>query len=112
MKAILTAFILVVVTINTASADLVPFGCYVTDTERYYFFNRYGENVSCYASSDGEYKYTGSFAATKNQLISFYGSFVTKTILDGDALYLLYEKQANLNKRLRRACGSKCKRIK
>lgn len=115
MKAILTAFILAVVTINTARAEVVPYGCYVTDADREYIFNTYGEEVSCYSAADGDYSYSRhSTGATwqRNLLTEAYGPFVERVIYSSFLFYTGYNQQKDLVRKLRRACGSKCKRIK
>jgi hypothetical protein len=119
IKRSLVALSLTLVAINTADAEVVPYGCYVTDSERLYFSVTYGEDVSCYATSDGYYSWTTHATASGGQLIDAYGSFAEALIFSDYKNYnnsltqaTSLAKQLALVKKLRRACGSKCKRIK
>lgn len=116
MKRILPIIFSVVSSINTAAAEVVPYGCYVTDAERDWFVTNTGYTVDCYAASDNMYSWTTPAAATREQLVQAYGAFAEVLINDGynriTACDTAYNRKVALEKKLRRACGSKCKRIK
>jgi hypothetical protein len=106
-----------------ALADTLPSGCYVTDAERLSYSGSYScENCdlpACFNSSDGYYYFLTPATASPNQLVSEYGDAVYALIntgyqsaLQSSANYAAYQAQVKLVKKLRKACGAKCKRIK
>lgn len=117
MKTLKIALILFVsaTTCHTAAADPLPFGCYVTDAER----SLYQQPPTCYQSSDGNYSWLTPGNTSIQGLIDAYGDPVAtfiKVAYDGAILGFqcdaAYKSQVSLVKKLRRACGSKCRRIK
>lgn len=109
--------------VSDASADTLPSGCYVTDTERFSYSGSYScdncDPPACFNSSDGYYYFLTPANASPNQLVNEYGDAVYAIINGGyqsavqsAANYAAYQAQVKLVKRLRKACGAKCRRIK
>jgi hypothetical protein len=117
MKILKIATLLLMTTaaINSVAADPLPFGCYVTDAER----SLYQQPPTCYQSNDGNYSWLTPGNTSIQGLIDAYGDPVATFIKVGYDSGILgfqcdaaYKAQVSLVKRLRRACGSKCRRIK
>jgi len=117
MKTLKIALILFVsaTIFHTAAADPLPFGCYVTDAER----SLYQEPPTCYQSSDGYYSWLTPGNTSIQGLFDAYGDPVATFIkigydegIRGLQCEAAYKSQVSLVKKLRRACGSKCRRIK
>jgi len=109
---------------TTAVAEPLPAGCYITDDWRLAYSGYFDPLINyepppCYASSDGLYSWFDNRSASRSQLIGLYGTPVTAII---ETLYLsdaqsavnfnAYKKQVALVKKLKKACGVKCKKIK
>lgn len=125
MKALWLVFIplifIAAATTNTAWAEPIPFGCYVTDEERNWFRDNCGidQAPTCYQTSDGSYSFLTPANTSAQGLVDAYGDPVYSMIRQGyeSAVFLLqcdkaYKSQVALVKKLKRACGSKCRRIK
>ena len=113
----------VFVAVPTASADTLPSGCYVTDAERLYYSGSYScddcDPPACFNSSDGYYYFLTPANASPAQLVNEYGDAVYAIInsgyqsaLQSNVNYTAYRAQLRLVKKLRKACGAKCRRIK
>ena len=114
LQSVITGLV-AAITIKSANAEPVPFGCYVTDTER----NMYQQPPTCYQSSDGTFSWLTPANTSDQGLVDAYGALAATFIKLGydvgiSALQCdaAYKSQVALVKRLRRACGSKCRRIK
>lgn len=106
-----------------AVADALPAGCYVTDEQRALYSGTYScDNCGgpdCFTSSDGVYSFLTPGNTSVNGLVSQYGDAVYALINGGyqagaqaQVNYEAYRAQVKLVKKLRKACGSRCKRIK
>jgi hypothetical protein len=117
-RIIMASLVLSVVHTNATFAEPVPAGCYVTDAER----SLYQEPPTCYVTGDGSYQWVtpartvgSAFAAqteTDQGLIDAYGTFTTSLITLAHNFFIVAQDQISLVRRLRRACGTKCRRIK
>jgi len=116
-------FLVAFVRVPHVSADTLPSGCYVTDTERLSYSGSYScdncDPPACFNSSDGYYYYLTPANASPNQLVNEYGDAVYAIINTGyqsavqsSVNYAAYLAQVKLVKRLRSACGARCKRVK
>jgi hypothetical protein len=109
---------------STAYGEAIPSGCYVTDAWRIAYSGYFDPTIDyapppCYASNDGLYSWFDNRSASRDELIQLYGSPVSAII---ETLYLsdvqslvnfnAYKKQLALVKKLRKACGTRCKKIK
>lgn len=133
MRSTILVLTIMLATVKTVSAEVVPYGCYVTDSERTWFADNTGFTVDCYAASDNFYSWTTPGTATRSQLFNAYGAFAEAVINAAyetgigwqqcDSAYnnatgaynqlaATYNSKLTLEKKLRRACGSKCKKIK
>jgi hypothetical protein len=103
-----------VATGNTAAAEPLPFGCYVTDTERDWFYTETGYYPACYQKPGYSFLTPGNTSPTG--LVNAYGDVAASLITAGyeDNVYAirLENYYKNLEKKLRRACGAKCRRIR
>ncbi|NDC36510.1 MAG: hypothetical protein EBZ48_00475 [Proteobacteria bacterium] len=119
MLLLVTAF----VQLRSASADTLPSGCYVTDAERVSYSGNYScedcDPPSCFNSSDGVYFWLTPASASPATLVAGYGDAVYALINSGyqstvqsATNYAAYQAQVKLVKRLRSACGVRCKRIR
>ena len=104
-------------------ADALPSGCYVTDAARFDYSGSYScedcDPPPCYTSSDGTYSFLTPAQASPEQLVDAYGDPVYAIInsyyqnaVQSSVNYDAYRKQLSLVKKLRRACGARCRRIK
>ena len=118
-----TLFIMCVSMISRADAEPLPAGCYVTDAERALYSGSYTcdncDQPSCFNSSDGYYSFLTPGNTSPDGLVAQYGDAVYALINSGyqasvesAANYVAYRAQLKLVKRLRQACGSRCRRIK
>jgi hypothetical protein len=138
MKNTLIALVLIAtVTVKAASAEVVPTGCFISDSERYAVGNAFGYTPQCYQAADNYYNWYTHDQYSRSALIILYGQFVEalmfseyRRVNDCTAAYntqidtynglvntynsLLhsYKKKSSVEKKLRKACGSNCKRIK
>lgn len=122
--SLLTAALLTCLLAATPTlADALPSGCYVTDAARFEYSGSYScENCDpppCYTSSDGTYTFLTPAQASPDQLVDAYGDPVYAIInsyyqnaVQSSVNYDAYRKQLSLVKKLRRACGARCRRIK
>jgi hypothetical protein len=113
-------------TVSTAKAEAIPAGCYVSDTEREWFQTSFGYSVDCYSSSAEEYNWLTPAEVDNETLYQAYGDVLAAfikgwygTAIEGQQLWTAYnqlsadyKKKESLEKKLRKACGSKCRRIK
>jgi hypothetical protein len=109
---------------NGAAAEPLPSGCYVTDAWRNAYSGYFDPTVNyapppCHYSGDGLYSWFDPSTSSRSQLIGFYGEPMTAVIetvflsnLQSLTNFNAYKKQVALVKKLRRACGTKCKKIK
>lgn len=108
---------------RVAVADILPAGCYVTDAERASWSGSYTctdcGGPSCYNSSDGVYSFLTPASASTQTLLDEYGDAVYALINNGyqnavqsGVNFNAYRAQVKLVKKLRAACGARCKRIK
>ena len=113
----------VFVRVPHVSADALPSGCYVTDADRAAYSGSYTctdcDPPPCFDSSDGLYYFMTPASASTSTLIDAYGDAVYaiinsyyQNVVQSAANYAAYQAQVNLVKKLRRACGARCKRIK
>lgn len=125
MKKLVARFLFLAISVsNAAVAEPLPSGCYVTDAWRDAYSGFFDPTINyapppCHASSDGFYSWFDNRTATREQLIGLYGTPVTAII---ETLYLSetqsavnfngYKRQVALVKKLRKACGVRCKKIK
>ena len=115
MKKLAALLIAITAAVHSAAADPLPFGCYVTDVER----NQYTQLPTCYSPSDDSLSWLTPGNTSTQGLVDAYG-YVTATHIivayntgiEGRDCDIAYKKKVALEKRLRRACGSKCNRIK
>jgi hypothetical protein len=118
-----------VIALNTAVAEPLPFGCYVTDAER----SLYQVPPTCYVIQEANFSWLTPANTSAQGLVNAYGDVAASFIKLGydtaiavqqcDAAYnnvnanyntlgTAYNRQVALVRRLRAACGSKCRRIK
>lgn len=128
-KTILAAVLLAGVPM-ASHAELVPSGCYVTDSERIAIGTAFGYTPTCYRAGDNYYNWYTHDQVDRTQLSVIYGPFVEALMYSGykeavdcngayntlvsnfNSLLSDYKAGNAREKKLRKACGSKCKRIK
>ena len=100
---------------NPLFAEPLPFGCYVTDDER----NLYVEPPTCYVIQGPTFSFLTPANTTIEGLMNAYGDVTASFIklgYDADIGRLqcidAFNTKAALERRLRRACGARCKRIR
>ncbi len=109
---------------STAYGEAIPSGCYVTDAWRIAYSGYFDPTIDyapppCYVASDNFYQWWGPDQASGSELVGLYGSAMA-TIISSDYAakvqmginYDGYKKQLALVKKLRKACGTRCKKIK
>ena len=123
-KLILGSLLLATLGTADAAAESLPAGCYVTDNWRFAYSGYFDPTINyapppCHVSGDGRYSWYDNSSATTSQLIGLYGAPVTaiiETLYLSDAQsqinYDAWRKQVSLVKKLRRVCGTRCKRIR
>jgi hypothetical protein len=127
---ILVTIVSVMAQVNTANAENVPNGCYVTDAERNGVGTAFGYTPQCYRPVDGYLSWKAHNNYSRDQILTFYGSFVEGVIfanyeeilrcsngydalaIDFHSLFSVYKTQAAREKKLRKACGLKCRKVK
>jgi hypothetical protein len=108
---------------HVASADPLPAGCYVTDTDRAADSGTYPctdcSPPSCFTAADGSYSFLTPANTSTQGPVDQYGDVVYALInggyqnaVQGQINYAAYRAQVKLVKKLRAACGARCKRIK
>ena len=126
--------------IISAAAEPSPAGCYVTDTERALYYNCFNDYPECFSASDGTYSWLTPGNTNQTGLINMYGDTAATLIttaynaavagqsyqIDGlncasansrlnasyNSAVLAYNYQVSLVKKLKKACGTRCKKIK
>jgi hypothetical protein len=122
-------FFMSAIAIRNTAAEPLPFGCYVTDAER----SLYTEPPTCYVVQEATFSWLTPANTSLQGLVSSYGDVAASFIKLGydagiglqqcdaaynnvnanyNALGAAFNRQVALSARLRRACGSKCRRIK
>lgn len=122
-------FMISAISLNTAIAEPLPFGCYVEDAERFL----YEEPPTCYVIQEATFSFLTPANTSLQGLFNSYGDVAASLIKLGydtdiagqqcDAAYnilgaaynrqkSLVNRQKSLVRRLRKACGSKCRRIR
>jgi hypothetical protein len=118
MKIINAALISLVAawTVSTAKAEAIPAGCYVSDSEREWFQTNCGYSVDCHYSSTNEYGWLTPAEVDNETLVQAYGPVLSifikgwyESAIYSQRIEKVYKQR---EKRLRSACGSKCRRIK
>ena len=123
LKSGILFFLAAFVQLPRVSADTLPSGCYVTDAERAIYSGSYScdncDPPECFNSSDGVYFWLTPASASPETLADTYGDAVHAIINTGyqsavqsSVNYAAYQAQVILVKKLRKACGARCKRIK
>lgn len=109
---------------RAVGAESIPSGCFVTDSWRAAYSGYFDPTINyapppCHLSNDGRYSWFDPRSATRLQLIGLYGEPMTAIIetvyvsdLQSLANFRAYKKQVVLVKKLKKACGNKCKKIK
>jgi hypothetical protein len=117
MQPLRALFICVIAgtTISSLAAEPLPFGCYVTDEER----SLYQVRPTCYAIQETSYSFLTPANTSAQGLVDAYGNVAAALIMQGydtDIARLqclaAFKSKTSLERRLRKACGSKCKRVK
>jgi hypothetical protein len=123
IQKVITALVLIAVSATTTFAEPLPSGCYVTDEERSVYSGSYScdncDPPACHTASDGSYSFFTPGNTSTNDLIGMYGDVAYALINSGyqsdvqsEVNYEAYLAQLKLVRKLRKACGFRCKRIK
>ena len=101
---------------RTASADPIQAGCYVSDEVREQYSGSYTctdcSSPTCMTTSDGFYSWLTPANTSTAGLVNTYGDLLAMFIVRGYDVAIIAQKQASLIKRLRKACGTRCKSLK
>jgi hypothetical protein len=100
---------------QTAAAEPLPFGCYVTDDERSLYYTP----PTCYVIQEAMFSYLTPANTSLLGLVNAYGDVAASFIKLGYETSIglqqcdaAYNREVSLVKRLRRACGAKCRRVR
>ena len=100
---------------RASEAEPLPFGCYVTNDER----DLYDTPPACYVIEEPTFSWLTPANTSLRGLVNAYGDVAASFIKAGyDASIGIkqcdaaFKKQVSLVKRLRRACGANCRRVR
>lgn len=139
-KLIVGALLASLFRVGSAAAEPIPAGCYVTDAERDLYYNCFNDYPECYSATDGTYSWLTPGNTNQSGLINTYGgtsAYLITTAYNAAVAAQYYQTegqncasaysglttsynnavsaykyQVSLVKKMRKACGSKCKKIK
>jgi hypothetical protein len=133
MKLFPAIFVVLTITIFPlciSHAEQVPVGCYIAETERTAVKNAFGYTPQCFNPMDGYLSWYTHDQYNPRQIYDFYGSVVEAmlkanydelircansydaSVEEYNFLANEYNKRLALEKKLRRACGLRCRRLK
>jgi hypothetical protein len=123
LKTVLSAIVLVSLATEVCSArqalaqSRVPSGCFVTDAQRELYSGSYNcdncDPPECFNEArQAIIPYSPSQFSSEQEFFNFYGFTYGDQILSGYTLFYKWRGSEALVQKLRKACGSRCRRIK